>query len=119
MKLADIYEAAEKATDVDCKAAIAEVVTGMKNSGENTRDADWRATPEKSGSYWMAEVRNWGRWEGDDGSGDYDFQALSEKSSKALDKIVDPIEKKYAANGVSLHVQTGEKNWITIEAKVK
>lgn len=59
-------------------------------------------------------VRYWGEWEvpeGEEDDGDYDWEVLSDKSSKELDSILPKIEADLP-EGWKLRVQTGEKNWI-------
>ena len=63
----------------------------------------------------MLEVRYWGSWSGDDGSGDYDWQTLDQEYRDELDKLTANISKKY---NVQINYDTSEKNWIYAEIKV-
>ena len=85
----------------------------MKNA-DRQQGQTWRSTHSKAEGFEL-EVRDWGQWEGDDGSGDYDHQTLTSKSSKMLRDIIAGVEKRYG--NVKLSSQTGEKNWIYVSAQ--
>ena len=57
-------------------------------------------------------IRYWGKWEipeGEEDDGDYDWEVLSDTSSKKLKDIITSFEK---ANHCKVFCQTSEKNWI-------
>ena len=102
-----------EATDQQLRDALQAVKDAMRNA-DRQQHQTWRAI-EKDGKGFMFDVRDWGDWEGDDGSGDYDFQNLTKKSSKMLHDIIADVEKRH--KNVKLDWQTGEKNWIYVSAK--
>lgn len=62
-------------------------------------------------------IRYWGRWEipeGEEDDGDYDWEVLSDASSKKLKDIITSFEK---ANRCKVFYQTSEKNWIEFSIK--
>lgn len=59
-----------------------------------------------------AEVRYWGSWEGDDGSGDYDWQHLTDEWDEKLYKVRQDVKKKFPAFANNISISTEEKNWI-------
>lgn len=62
-------------------------------------------------------IRYWGKWEipeGEEDDGDYDWEVLSDASSKKLKEIIDSFEK---TNKCKVRVQTSEKNWIEFNIK--
>lgn len=62
-------------------------------------------------------IRYWGKWEvpqDEEDDGDYDWEVLSDTSSKKLKEIIDSFEK---ANKCKVRVQTSEKNWIEFNIK--
>ena len=69
--------------------------------------SDWRLETEED--YMSLSVRYWGDWEGDDGSGDYDWQTLDEDYRDELDDILYKIQKQY---NVQIHEPGSEKNWL-------
>lgn len=75
--------------------------------------SDWRFEDEDD--YMSLEVRYWGDWEGDDGSGDYDWQELTSEYREKLDSILSKIQKKY---GVQIYEPGAEKNWLVFEIKL-
>lgn len=75
---------------------------------------DWRTETEDN--IMSLQVRYWGSWSGDDGSGDYDWQTLDQEYRDKLDKLVANIAKKY---NVKIEYSTGEKNWISVDIKIK
>lgn len=70
--------------------------------------ADYRYDDESN----ILEVRYLGNWEGDDGSGDYDWQTMTESSRKKVGDIIKEVEKRTKFK-ISFH--TGEKNWSYFE----
>lgn len=100
-----------EATEQQLRDALQAVRDAMRNVD---RRADYEQI-QKDGRGFEFQVRYWGEWEGDDGSGDYDFQSLTRKSSKMLNDIITDVEKRYKT--VKLDWQTGEKNWIYVSAK--
>jgi hypothetical protein len=102
------------ASDDELKTALLDVASEMKHHKDN-KGADWRTTPEKEGKRYNIEVRHWGHWEGDDGSGDYDYQELSRTSSKEIASILKGAEQRH--KNVKLSYESGEKNWLYIYAE--
>ena len=76
--------------------------------------SDWRL--EENDGWMCLSVRYWGDWEGDDGSGDYDWQTLSDSYRDKLNSILTKIQKKY---GVQIHEPGSEKNWLDFEIQIK
>lgn len=74
--------------------------------------ADYRYDEEDK----TLEVRYWGDWEGDDGSGDYDWQTPTQKTKDKLDQIKKDFKKQY---GYDLEIGSGEKNWLYFNIKEK
>ena len=74
--------------------------------------ADYRFDEETN----TLEVRHWGKWEGDDGSGDYDWQTLSKESEEKIKKIEKEFKKEY---GIDLYIEAGEKNWLLFRPEKK
>lgn len=72
--------------------------------------ADYRYDEEDK----TLEVRYWGDWEGDDGSGDYDWQTPTQKTKDKIEQIKKDFKKQY---GYDLQVGTGEKNWMYFSIK--
>lgn len=106
-----------EATERQMRDALQAVINAMKNavrSASGYGGQTWRPI-EPQGKGFEFDVRDWGGWEGDDGSGDYDFQNLTRKSSKDLEQIITRVEKEYPT--VKLDWQTGEKNWIYVSAQ--
>jgi hypothetical protein len=102
-----------QASPDELKAAMLDAAAEMRHH-KLSKGADWRfPTPDKKSA--EAEVRYWGRWEGDDGSGDYDFQELSSTSAKEIASILNQVEKRHPK--VAMSYSTGEKNWIYIRAQ--
>jgi hypothetical protein len=102
------------ASDDEMKTALLDVAAEMWDH-KGARGAYGRGAPEKDGKGFEISVRDWGTWEGDGGSGDYDFQELSKESSKEIAKILQQVEKRHPT--VALTFQTGEKNWLYLHAK--
>lgn len=102
------------ASDDELKTALLDVAAEMKHHKDN-KGADWRTTPEKEGKRYGIEVRYWGHWEGDDGSGDFDYQELSSRSSKEIASILRDAEARH--KNVKLSYESGEKNWLYIYAE--
>ena len=62
-------------------------------------------------------IRHWGHWEipeGEEDDGDYDWEVLSDDSSKKLKTVITAFEKE---NKCKVNVQTSEKNWIEFSIK--
>ena len=62
-------------------------------------------------------IRYWGKWEipeGEEDDGDYDWEVLSDASSKKLKDVITTFEK---ANSCKVNCQTSEKNWIECSIK--
>ena len=71
------------------------------------RGEDWRL--EERDNQLCLEVRYWGNWEGDDGSGDYDWQTLCKEDRDKLNAILTKVCKKH---GVKIEEPGSEKNWL-------
>jgi hypothetical protein len=74
---------------------------------------DWRL--EERDNHLILEVRYWGNWEGDDGSGDYDWQQLNSSDRQKLNDIITKVCKKH---GVQINEQGSEKNWLVFEIAI-
>jgi len=96
-----------KATDEELKAALQDARSSFRSHQMDPI--------EKNGKSFMFGTRDWGRWEGDDGSGDYDHQNLTRESSKKARDILDDLEKRH--KNVKLSFDTGEKNWLYVYAE--
>jgi hypothetical protein len=83
--------------------ALEDLFSALRRTREGNY-ADYRRTNESE-----FEVRHFGKWVGDDGSGDYDWQTLSRETSKQVNDLVKQIQKKHR---VKIDWQTGEKNWM-------
>lgn len=62
-------------------------------------------------------IRYWGKWEipkGEEDDGDYDWEVLSDASTKQLKSIIADFEK---ANNCKVLYQMSEKNWIDFSIK--
>ena len=74
---------------------------------------DWRL--EERDNHLILEVRYWGNWEGDDGSGDYDWQQLNSSDRQKLNNIITKVCKKH---GVQINEPGSEKNWLVFEIAI-
>lgn len=54
------------------------------------------------------QVRYLGKWEGDDGSGDYDWQKPTQETKDKIQEIKEKFKKRF---GYELKADWGEKNW--------
>lgn len=79
---------------------------------EISPNADYRYDEERK----TLEVRYLGKWEGDDGSGDYDWQTPTKETVEQVRKIKDQFKKKF---GYELSSDWGEKNWYYFKLKDK
>lgn len=63
-------------------------------------------------------IRHWGQWElpddEEEDDGDYDWEVLSEKSSKKLTEIITKFEKE---NNCKIVSDSSEKNWLYFKIK--
>jgi hypothetical protein len=98
------------------QSAVDDLRSRMRDQQKQDRFAEWRRVDPKEG-HRAHEVRYWGTWEGDDGSGDYDWQRLSREDGELIKRLIAQIEKWYP--GVQLDFSTEEKNWIVISAEPK
>ena len=98
--------------------------TSIQNAKDALNDLKYEMRKISSGSDWRLEneddylslsVRYWGEWEGDDGSGDYDWQTLVDDYKTKLKNLVIKTSKKY---NVKVTYDIGEKNWISFDIKV-
>lgn len=98
--------------------------TSLQNAKEALNDLKYEMRKISSGSDWRLEneddylsllVRYWGEWEGDDGSGDYDWQTLVDDYKAKLKNLVIKTSKKY---NVKVIYDIGEKNWISFNIKI-
>ena len=98
--------------------------TSIQNAKDALNDLKYEMRKISSGSDWRLEneddylslsVRYWGEWEGDDGSGDYDWQTLVDDYKTKLKNLVIKTSKKY---NVKVTYDVGEKNWISFDIKV-
>ena len=106
------------ASDADLDRALSAVKSEMRSAFRNSY-ADWRNI--ESGGQWRDgrsfDVRDWGEWEGDDGSGDYDWQRPTSATKKTLAAIVAGVQKKFPS--IELDHSFEEKNWIVVNARAK
>lgn len=61
------------------------------------------------------QIRDWGNWENPSDAADeedYDWQVLTDSSSKKLDELLDEIRAKYPTQEIECEI--GEKNYISI-----
>lgn len=75
-----------------------------------TKDADYRYDKERK----TLEVRYLGKWEGDDGSGDYDWQHPTTETVEKVKEIKEKFKKRF---GYELSSDWGEKNWYYFKIK--
>ena len=85
---------------------------------------DWRDIEPRydNKDIYTLDCRHWGVWQVPDHvygreAEDYDWEELSRESSKKMADIIAKAKAKYPT--VDLHWNTGEKNWIYVEAKYK
>ena len=71
---------------------------------EISPSADYRYDAEEK----ELQVRYFGKWEGDDGSGDYDWQTPTAETKEKVQKIKEKFKKRF---GYELKADWGEKNW--------
>lgn len=71
---------------------------------EISPSADYRYDAEQK----ELQVRYFGKWEGDDGSGDYDWQTPTAETKEKVQKIKEKFKKRF---GYELKADWGEKNW--------
>lgn len=103
MKLQTILEYNDDEGDVPLHSALADLKQTLERTSEG-RQADFR---NYEGDL---DTRYFGDWEGDDGTGDYDQQRLSDKTGQLVDHLVRDIERRHK---VKIHWSPGEKNYIT------
>lgn len=100
-----------EATDQQMMDALDMAKSAMRNYDRN---GEFNKI-QKDGKGYMFDVRYWGHWEGDDGSGDYDWQQLSDESRKKLRVILQQVEDRY--KNVKMQYSPEEKNWIVVSAR--
>ncbi len=103
MKLQTIIEYNEDVGDVRLHPALKDLKQTMERTSEGRR-ADFR---NYEGDL---DTRYFGDWEGDDGSGDYDWQELSDKTTQIVNRLVQNVEKRHKVN---IDWSPSEKNYIT------
>ena len=96
--------------------ALTTMYSRMRDQQRQDAWAEWRGWKEFGDEYVMIDVRHWGTWEGDDGSGDYDWQKLSRPDAELLMRLEDQVNKMYKGKA-EVSANTEEKNWIVIRAK--
>lgn len=105
------FNALPKETSIqNAKDALNDLKYEMRKISQGS---DWRL--ENEDDYLSLSVRYWGQWEGDDGSGDYDWQSLADDYKTKLKNLVIKTSKKY---NVKVVYDIGEKNWISFDIKV-
>ena len=77
-------------------------------------NSDFRV--EDYGDVMNVSVRYLGKWTGDDGSGDYDWQTLRKSSQKQIDNVVKKLSKQ---SGRKITWSSNEKNWIDFDVEKK
>jgi hypothetical protein len=94
-------------------AAANDWISVMKKSGRVSQTH----SPESMNGTVVASVRDWGSWHvpdgEDDGEGDYDWEVLSDSSSKSLKDLVDKFKSRYSK--LKIYVSQEEKRWISIQ----
>lgn len=104
-------------TDKELHDALHELRSLMQQHTKLDQMASWRERPEqRRNGEWVLEVRDWGHWEGDDGSGDYDWQELTSESKQLLRGLCTKVEGWHKGR-VKVTFSPGEKNWIELFAK--
>lgn len=106
-QVAALPQGIDKETATD---ALQELKRRMKKIDSGS---DWRL--EEQDNRMILEVRYWGSWSGDDGSGDYDWQVLDDEYRDKLDDILTSVQKEY---GVRIHEPGSEKNWLVFEIPI-
>lgn len=105
------FNALPKETSIqNAKDALNDLKYEMRKISQGS---DWRL--ENEYDYLSLSVRYWGEWEGDDGSGDYDWQTLVDDYKVKLKNLVIKTSKKY---NVKVTYDIGEKNWISFDIQV-
>lgn len=115
MRAYEIFEDPKNPEDV--KNALIKIKNLMQG---RSRHGQFRDIEEEHGGWLSFNVRHWGEWEipqGEEDDGDYDWEELSLESYQILSQIVDAARAEFPS--VTISFQTGEKNWITIQAKSK
>lgn len=103
------------ATDEECKAALNELRLQMEPHGG--RWAEWRPVEATQGGGYQFEVRDWGEWQNPvdaEDEEDYDWQELTDHSSKLLRSIIAKVRSAYP--NVNLQELGSEKNWLVFSA---
>lgn len=105
--------------DNEAKMALRELVELMQDSKYNQHYSDWRPDPEPMSKEWCVEVRDWGNWftPPDVDDEDYDWQELDPECISQLRAMVSKVEQLHAGR-VKMRISVGEKNWITLFAKL-
>ena len=106
MKLQQLFEI-ERVGDVELHPALEDLYRRMSRSREGNQ-TDFR---NYDGDL---DTRYFGDWEGDDGSGDYDHQNLTDRTGKLVDQLVKDVEKSHK---VKIQWSPGEKNYISFRVK--
>lgn len=106
MKLQQLFEI-ERVGDVALHPALEDLYRTMSRTREGNQ-TDFR---NYDGSL---DTRYFGDWEGDDGSGDYDHQTLTDKTGKFVDQLVKDVEKRHS---VKIDWFPGEKNYIVFRVE--
>jgi C1A family cysteine protease len=90
-----------------------ELLKKIESDYSSLKRSDFKETQNDDGSL-DVDVRFLGRWESPEFEEDYDFDDLSSKSSKQIQKIVGDVQKK---SGRKISWDAGEKNWINFNIK--
>lgn len=118
MKDAKPKEAPKKdaVDEAELKTALRELQGLMRDQQKLDRGTTWRMDYQKNGKALTGEVRDWGHWEGDDGSGDYDWQEMTSDTRELLKRLCAKVESWHKGR-VKVSYSGGEKNWIELFAE--
>lgn len=102
--------------EAELKTALRELQGLMRDQQKLDRGTTWRMDYQKNGKALTGEVRDWGHWEGDDGSGDYDWQEMTSDTRELLKRLCAKVESWHKGR-VKVSYSGGEKNWIELFAE--
>lgn len=76
--------------------------------------------PEKSGSIYQFDLRDWGNWENpqdEEDEEDYDWQVMTDSTRKAAGELCKNMEKTFL--GIEVRFGAGEKNYLEVSVSLK
>lgn len=74
--------------------------------------------PFSNKSKLLYSIRYWGEWkvpEGEEDDGDYDWEVLTDKSRKELEKFEKVLKSKFKKN--KIYISQEEKNYISVDVE--